>query len=402
MTVPSSRGELLRARRLIAVQALVGVLGGVVVAGLTTVMVVLWAQRQEAGRQVDTVVATRSTSGAPAGSWVVVQGPGGRRETSGEVPASVNLARQRAKATEAGSGGGSGEAYAGEREYLTRAVLRDGTLVVAGVDVSAQEDERNRLLAGFLGATVLAGAVAALLGSRLARRAVGSWDEALARQERFVSDASHELRTPLSRLALRARLLGDGLRAGTPREALVDDARLLSEEATVMGDLVDDLLYAASLDARPDVGELVDIGDVAREVVELEQVRAADGGVRLSLRALAVPAVWGVEGALRRAVGALVDNALRHAEHEVAVVVEPEGSQTVRVRVSDDGPGIPAEQAQHLFDRFYRGAHDGRGFGLGLALVRDVVDNHGGSVVVEPLTRGSCFTVDLPARDARD
>ena len=400
MTVPSSRGGLLRARRLIAVQALVGVLGGVVVAGLTTVLVVLWAQRQETGRQVDTVVATRSTSGAPSGSWVVVEGPDGHRKSTGEVPAALNLARQRAKATAAGPGGGAGEVYAGEREYRTRAAFRDGTLVVAGVDVSAQEDERNRLLAGLLGSTVLAGAVAAWLGSRLARRAVGSWDEALARQERFVSDASHELRTPLSRLALRARLLDDGLRAGTPREALVDDARLLSEEATVMGDLVDDLLYAASLDARPDVGELVDIGEVAREVVELEQVRAADRGLRLSLRALAVPAVWGVEGALRRAIGALVDNALRHAEHEVSVVVEPDGPETVRVHVSDDGPGIPAEQAQHLFDRFYRGADDGRGFGLGLALVRDVVDNHGGSVEVQPLTRGSCFTVVLPGRRA--
>lgn len=165
-----------------------------------------------------------------------------------------------------------------------------------------------------------------------------------------------------------------------------------------MGDLVDDLLYAASLDARPDVGELVDLGDVARDVVELEQVRAVDRGLRLTLQALDVPAVRGVEGALRRAVGALVDNALRHAEHEVCVVVEQDGPDTVRVRVSDDGPGIPAEQAEHLFDRFYRGADDGRGFGLGLALVRDVVDNHGGSVAVQPLERGSCFTVVLPAR----
>jgi signal transduction histidine kinase len=385
---------------LIAMQALVGVLGGVVVAGLTTVLVVLWAQRQEAGRQVDTVVATRGTAAAPAGSWLVVEHPDGRREAVGEVPAGVNLAQQRATATSAGSAGATGETYAGGREYLTRTVLRDGTLVVAGVDVSAQEDERNRLLAGFLGSTVLAGAIAAWLGSRLARRAVGPWDEALARQERFVSDASHELRTPLSRIALRARLLDAGLRAGTSRDSLVEDARLLSEEATVMGDLVDDLLYAASLDARPDVGELVDIGDVAREVVALEQVRAAERGLRLSLRAGDVPAVWGVEGALRRAVGALVDNALRHAEQEVSVVVEPHDPEQVRVRVSDDGPGIPAEQAQHLFDRFYRGADDGRGFGLGLALVRDVVDNHGGSVDVQPLAHGSCFTVVLPARDA--
>jgi signal transduction histidine kinase len=129
-------------------------------------------------------------------------------------------------------------------------------------------------------------------------------------------------------------------------------------------------------------------------------VRAGDRGLRLCLHVHAVPPVWGVEGALRRAVGALVDNALRHAEHEVSVVVEPQGPATVRVRVSDDGPGIPPEQAHRLFDRFYRGADDGRGFGLGLALVRDVVDNHGGTVVVQPLVHGSRFTVDLPARVA--
>ncbi len=397
MTVPSSRERLPRTRRLIAVQALVGVLAGVVVAGLTTLLVVVWGQRQATDRQLDDLVSTRSTARAPAGSWVVVQGPDGRRVTAGDVPAGFPTPRQRAAAAAAGPAGSTSEAHVGKGEYLTRAVLDAGSTVVAGVDVSAQEDERNRLLAGLVGATLLAGAVAAWLGTRLAHRAVGAWDEALERQERFVADASHELRTPLSRLALRARLLGDGLRDGTPREALEDDARLLSEEAAVMGDLVDDLLHAATLGTRPDTGELVDVAALARDIVEREQVRATQRGLCLTVRAAPVPPVRGVEAALQRALGALVDNALRHAAHEVDVVVEPAAPDGVRVDVVDDGRGIPPDQAEHLFDRFSRGADDGRGFGLGLALVRDVVQHHGGSVDLHPLPKGTRFTVVLPS-----
>lgn len=397
MTAGSSRERLPRARRLIAVQALVGVLAGVVVAGLTTLVVVVWGQRQATNRALDDMVSSRSTADAPPGSWVVVQGPDGRRVTAGDVPAHFPTSRQRASASTAGPAGASSEVYVRRSEYLTRAVLVGGSTVVAGVDVSAQENERNRLLAGLVGATVLAGAFAAWLGTRLARRAVGAWDEALERQERFVADASHELRTPLSRLALRARLLGDGLRDGTPTKDLADDARLLSEEAAVMGELVDDLLHAATLGNRPDTGELVDVAAVARDVVEREQVRATERGLLLTVRVAPVEPVRGVEAALQRALDALVDNALRHAGHEVDVVVEPVTPAGVRVDVSDDGPGIAPDQARHIFDRFSRGADDGRGFGLGLALVRDVVHHHGGSVAVHRLARGTRFTVVLPA-----
>ena len=397
MTVASSREGLPRARRLIAVQALVGVLAGVVVAGLTTFVVVVWGQRQATDQALGALVATRSTVGAPAGSWVVVQDPDSRRLTAGDVPPGFPTARQRAAASGAGPGGASSEVHVGKSEYLTRAVLDGVSTIVAGVDVSAQENERNRLLAGLVGATLLAGAFAAWLGTRLARRAVGAWDEALERQERFVADASHELRTPLSRLALRARLLGDGLRDGTPRSVLAEDARVLSDETAVMGELVDDLLHAATLGNRPDAGELVDVAAVARDVVEREQVRATQRGLVLTVRVAPVGPVRGVEPALQRALGALVDNALRHAGHEVDVVVEPVGPAGVRVDVSDDGPGIPPDEAQHVFDRFARGTDDGRGFGLGLALVRDVVQHHGGSVTVHALARGTRFTVVLPS-----
>ena len=397
MRVRTEREGLLRARRLIAVQALLGVLAGVVVAGLTTFLVVVWGQRQTVIQQLDTLVATRSATSAPPGSWVVALSADGRRTAEGDVPAGYPTEQQRESAAGAGPAGVTAEAYAGGREFLVRTVVDGGWTVAVGVDVQALEGERNRLLAGLAGAALVAGGLAAWLGTRLARQAVGAWDDALSRQERFVADASHELRTPLARVALRARLLDDGLRAGAARATLADDARLLSEEASGMGEVVEDLLHAATLGAHPESGELVDLQQLAHAVVDLDSVRAADRGLRLSAEVAPVPPVRGVEVALRRALDALVDNALRHAAHEVTVRVEVAEPDGVRLTVADDGPGLAPEGLRDLFDPFSRGEDAGRGFGLGLALVRDIADRHRGRVDVEPCEGGGTrFSLWLP------
>jgi signal transduction histidine kinase len=283
--------------------------------------------------------------------------------------------------------------------------------VQAGVDLGPYEGERHRLLVGLLLAAVGAGAVALGLGTLLARRAVGIWEQALTRQRRFVADASHELRTPLARISLRAELVQRRLATDRARPEvgqdewarLAADVALLRREATGLADVVEDLLAAADLEESPEAGELVDLAALGRDVVSRNEVLAQERGRILELAAADVPPVRGAEPALRRAVDALVDNALRHAHGRVLLTVrsddgsgpEPAG---VVVTVDDDGPGFTEGESDRVFERFVRGPSSDHGFGIGLSLVRDVVQRHQGTVSAQSAPGGGGrVEVRLPA-----
>ena len=208
--------------------------------------------------------------------------------------------------------------------------------------------------------------------------------QALALQRRFVADASHELRTPLTIVHTRAQLLRSRLRVedhvgATDPDQLVADTRAL-------GEVVEDLLLSAELDARPSAGVDVDVGRLAQEVVASFSLLAAERSIALTAE-LGQDActVRGVPAALRRALGALVDNALGHVSDggKVRVTVSPAGDQ-VTLAVIDDGSGLDAADANRLLQRFARGTGDGTGrrFGLGLALVHEVVVAHGGTLTL--------------------
>jgi signal transduction histidine kinase len=292
--------------------------------------------------------------------------------------------------------------------YLLRTLRRqDGIVVQAAWSGEAAERETRRLLTAVGLAELVGLGLSALLGTLLARRATAPLALAMDRQRRFVADASHELRTPLTLLTTRAQLLERALRRVEPpgpheqSVALVEDARRL-------GDVVSDLLLAVTSTAHPDRREAVDLRAVARAVVDDHAVAAAGRGTVLSgpggdQQDDAV--VLGAAGALRRVVDALVDNALRHVGDggHVGVTVDP-ARDTVVLRVTDDGPGIDPAVAPHLFERFAHspapssGPHSRAGFGIGLALVREVVEAHGGTVVSrDGVASGAVFEVRLPA-----
>ncbi|WP_232794066.1 sensor histidine kinase [Pseudofrankia saprophytica] len=234
--------------------------------------------------------------------------------------------------------------------------------------------------------------------ARLARTMNATLDRlerAVERHRRFVADAAHELRSPLA--ILRTRLeLGRRQAPGLVGESLTDVDRLQA--------LAADLLLLARLDAgEPLRADEVDLGEVAAE--EASRPRRED--IRISLDVAPDVVVAGSAAHLRRMVGNLVDNAVRHAESTVTVrVVAP-----ATVQVSDDGPGIPAEHRESVFDRFTRldetRARDGGGSGLGLAIARDIARAHGGTLLaVEPASRpgdqpgdgapGACLRAELP------
>jgi signal transduction histidine kinase len=221
-------------------------------------------------------------------------------------------------------------------------------------------------------------------------------EAALARQREFVADASHELRTPLTSVLANLELLEEEL-TGEQREAAASALR----SSRRMRRLVADLLLLARADAgRVAPHRPVDLAEVVTDAAaELEPVA---GGHEISVSAPRGAEVDGARDELHRLVLNLMENALRHTAPGTAVEasVERRNGEVV-LAVEDDGPGIPDEIADKIFDRFFRGAGDRSGSsGLGLAIVRAVADSHRGTVALEPPLdgRGARFVVRLPAR----
>lgn len=229
-----------------------------------------------------------------------------------------------------------------------------------------------------------------------ARRAVHPLADALRAQRAFVSDASHELRTPLTALTSRIQILERRRSRGEPIDDTITDLR---RDARVLDDVLTDMLLTAEGAATPDDRcVVVEAVEAARRTVE---PLAAEAGVTLRAEtpdglSAAIPAVT-----LTRLCVALLDNAVQHAPagSEVAIDARTDAADVV-VRVSDAGPGIDPADADRIFERFARAGEAARrrGFGLGLALVREAAQRHGGSIRIESTSeRGTTFLLRLPA-----
>ncbi|RZS37855.1 two-component system OmpR family sensor kinase [Herbihabitans rhizosphaerae] len=222
------------------------------------------------------------------------------------------------------------------------------------------------------------------------------------RMRRFVADASHELRSPLTSIRGYAELYRQGAVTG---DAEISHAlQRIEDEAARMGLLVDDLLLLARLDQqRPLRSEEVDLVVVVVDAVE--DARAGAGGRTIGLDVSGGPlTVRGDEARLRQVVANLLNNAVRHTPDDASVHV---GLSTVdngwfaEVEVADTGNGLAPEQAERVFERFYRASpgrsRDDGGAGLGLAIVAALVAAHGGTVGVESRPgEGATFRVRLP------
>jgi two-component system OmpR family sensor kinase len=239
----------------------------------------------------------------------------------------------------------------------------------------------------------LARTLEAMLASLGAARAES--EATLGRQREFVADASHELRTPLTSVLANLELLEEEL-DGEQRETAASALR----SSRRMRRLVADLLLLARADAgREAVHEPVDLASVVTDAAaELEPV---SGGHDIFVDAARGSLLLGVRDELHRLVLNLLENALRHTDPGTAVeaTVAREGDDVV-LAVEDDGPGIPVELHEKVFERFFRGSRDrGGSSGLGLSIVRAVAASHHGTVaLVPPLDgRGARFVVRFPA-----
>ena len=356
--------------------------------------------------------------------------------------------------------GGPHTARAGSMEYRVVGLrLPDGTIVVRGVRMSGVWHAVDELLIaeGCVGAVLLALLAAASMTSArrrlsplevvvetaagisegdLSRRvptfrhsssevdqlstslnamlqqietALTESGRATAQLRQFLADASHELRTPLASVRGYLQLYEKGMLDADEQDRALTR---VSAEALRMSRLVDELLALARLDDRPTLSfRPVDLGGLVRDA-------AADLAAQQPGRPVTVivpdtdtkgagrcplPAALGDEAGLRQVVGNLLSNVRVHtpADSPLTVEVGPHGTAGVRLRVSDSGPGLSAQDADRVFDRFFRAApdraRDTGGAGLGMSIVHALVQAHHGSVALDTAPgRGLTVLVTLP------
>jgi two-component system sensor histidine kinase TctE len=241
----------------------------------------------------------------------------------------------------------------------------------------------------------LAGAVNELLGQV---------QHSLATQRRFISDAAHQLRTPLAGLKSQTELALEAL-GPQADAALRQRLQRVHESAVRSARLVSQLLVLAR--AEPEAASAQDrapvdcarlVQEVTAEWVPRALAAGCDLGVDIADDAQGLH-VHGVALLLREALANLVDNAVRYAGPRAAITVRlaREGDAAV-ISVEDNGPGLAPGMQERAFERFVRGAPNGEGCGLGLAIVREIAERHGGSAVLLPAPPQGCVSrLTLPA-----
>ena len=220
------------------------------------------------------------------------------------------------------------------------------------------------------------------------------------RMRQFVADASHELRTPLTSVRGLAEY---GLQQGNASgpDELLRLMTLIQHEASRMGRLVEDLLMLARFDTgRPLDRRHVDLASIAARAVQA--ARIVNPGRPVTLLAGDPVIVYADEERLRQVIDNLISNAMQHTPPRSPVTVSvTDAAGTGEITVADNGPGMTAEQAARVFERFYR-TDDARtrargGTGLGLAIAASLAAAHGGDITVDTQPgRGAAFHVRLP------
>lgn len=250
------------------------------------------------------------------------------------------------------------------------------------------------------GVTLPIAASAALFQQRLEQMLAGEQEQAAEAHRRFILRLDHELKNPLT--AIRVGLAN--LAVASSETERQDVLTTVGEQAERLGRLSADLRKLAELETKPLEQTAVDVAELLQEAVELarQQPAIAERSLALSMPRAPwpLPAVRGDRDLLFLAVYNLLDNALKFTHPGDTLEVRAfEDEATVLVEVADTGAGVLADDLPHIFEELYRGqgVQGEAGSGLGLALVKAVIERHGGSVTVRSRPgQGSVFTVRLP------
>ena len=231
---------------------------------------------------------------------------------------------------------------------------------------------------------------------------LGQVQQSLAAQRRFISDAAHQLRTPLAGLKSQTELALEAVDA-TSDPALHQRLARVHESAVRAARLVSQLLVLARSEPEA-VGAqgwaAVDCSRLVHEATADWVPRALAAGCDLGVEIVDEGlAVQGVALLLREALVNLIDNAVRYAGHGATITVRLRRvGDDVWIDVEDNGPGLPPDLRERAFERFVRGAPNGEGCGLGLAIVREIAERHGGTATLLPAAPQGCIArLTLPA-----
>lgn len=285
-------------------------------------------------------------------------------------------------------------------------------LVMAGIRYGGYNPRLRVTLAATVADWVLAtGLILTLL--TLALGAIGLWRDrrgaarlhqqqhaTLAERRRFLQRLDHELKNPLT--AMRAALANLAATANEPSARSAVDA--IDSQTQRLSRLTTDLRKLAELETRPLERNPIDLALLLREAVELagEQAGADARPITLNLPQAPwpLPAITGDWDLLFLAIFNLLDNACKFTTAADAIEVRArEEGAAVMIEVADTGPGIPPEESAHVWEELYRGKQAPRtpGSGLGLALVKAIVERHGGqATLTSRVGQGTVFTLRLP------
>ena len=311
-----------------------------------------------------------------------------------------------------------GAVRAVRRAFLDAALAGLALSLILGIPLSARLVRRLRRLREAALELAQAGPTAEVPEDRVhdevgdLARTLAIMQHRLRQQEEarraFVATASHELRTPLTSLDGMLELLHDDLNDDHPD---LEDARALVERAHAqsrrLGRLASDLLDLSRIDAQVELrSEPVELGELSRAVLAEFEVGNEQHDIRSRLDDLG-GSVWalGDPGSIAQVLRILLDNAVRASPTGGEVRVALNRQPTVRISVSDQGPGVHPDERESIFERFHRGRDTAgqAGFGLGLAIGRELAERMGGDLVLDDdAGPGATFTLRLPTARASE
>ena len=224
-------------------------------------------------------------------------------------------------------------------------------------------------------------------------------------ERRLTTDVAHELRTPLMAIQATVEAMVDGVFPA-------DEEHLVTVNAEVqrLSRLVDSLLKLSRLEnrANPNKQEVVDVGEVVSGIISTHEAYVADSGLTLEYRADKDVLVYGDPDLIRQATANLISNAVRYTPEGGKISVRVRrGESMAQISVKDTGIGLTPEEARMVFSRFWRAGsardRESGGLGVGLTVVKEIVDRHDGWVQVEGRKgEGATFTIHIPLYDERE
>ncbi len=264
------------------------------------------------------------------------------------------------------------------------------------------DETLGRLDLGLTSGVFITLALSCIGGIFLTRKVMQPIEESFLRLKQFTADASHELRSPLMAITANVEVALEN--SEELRSKDIKKFEAIGSAADQITHLVEDLLLLARSDSIDiQKREAVNIEEILHNLIELYQPQANTKQINLKTNTSKQLFVMGDSVQLTRVFANLIENALKYTPDDGIVEIKTvQNNQQIDIEINDTGIGMTPEELQHIFERFWRAdtarSYRMKGFGLGLAIAKNFVQNHGGNLTVSSKPNvGSCFTVSLPA-----